>query len=49
MTENLVGGLFQGVKPIRIKLAALASVALYIECVLLTNGHLDHCGWLPFG
>jgi Cft2 family RNA processing exonuclease len=41
-------GLFQGVKPIReLNWQPLQVSPSTIECVLLTNGHLDHCGWLP--
>jgi metallo-beta-lactamase family protein len=43
----LIGGLFQGVKPIReLNWQPLQVSPSTIECVLLTNGHLDHCGWL---
>jgi metallo-beta-lactamase family protein len=41
-------GLFQGIKPIRELNWQPLQVALStIDCVLLTHGHLDHCGWLP--
>ncbi|OCB74488.1 MBL fold metallo-hydrolase RNA specificity domain-containing protein [Flavobacterium crassostreae] len=41
-------GLFQGIKPLReLNWKPLAVLASTIDCVLLTHGHLDHCGWLP--
>ncbi|MEZ7497629.1 MBL fold metallo-hydrolase [Flavobacterium sp. Arc3] len=41
-------GLFQGIKPLReLNWQPLPVLASSIDCVLLTHGHLDHCGWLP--
>jgi metallo-beta-lactamase family protein len=41
-------GLFQGVKPLReLNWSPLPVLASTIDFVLLTHGHLDHCGWLP--
>lgn len=41
-------GLFQGLKVLReLNWASLPVSASSIDCVLLTHGHLDHCGWLP--
>jgi metallo-beta-lactamase family protein len=41
-------GLFQGVKPLReLNWEPLPVLASTIDFVLLTHGHLDHCGWLP--
>ncbi|GAB2776599.1 MBL fold metallo-hydrolase RNA specificity domain-containing protein [Salinimicrobium soli] len=41
-------GLFQGLKELReLNWAPLAFPADQIDCVLLTHGHLDHCGYLP--
>jgi metallo-beta-lactamase family protein len=41
-------GLFQGIKPLReLNWEALPILASTIDFVLLTHGHLDHCGWLP--
>ncbi|NRS90042.1 metallo-beta-lactamase family protein [Flavobacterium sp. 7E] len=41
-------GLFQGIKPLReLNWLPLPISAASIDCVLLTHGHLDHCGWLP--
>lgn len=41
-------GLFQGLKQLRdLNWHELAVPAASIELVLLTHGHLDHCGWLP--
>jgi metallo-beta-lactamase family protein len=41
-------GLFQGIKPLReLNWEPLPVLASTIDFVLLTHGHLDHCGWLP--
>ncbi len=41
-------GLFQGVKPLReLNWEPLPVLPSTIDFVLLTHGHLDHCGWLP--
>jgi len=41
-------GLFQGLKPLReLNWKPLDVDAAQIDCVLLTHGHLDHCGYLP--
>jgi metallo-beta-lactamase family protein len=41
-------GLFQGIKPLReLNWNPLPVLASTIDFVLLTHGHLDHCGWLP--
>lgn len=41
-------GLFQGIKPLReLNWNDLPVLASTIDFVLLTHGHLDHCGWLP--
>ena len=41
-------GLFQGIKPLReLNWQPLPVLASSIDFVLLTHGHLDHCGWLP--
>lgn len=41
-------GLFQGIKPLRLLNRQHLSVdPETIDFVLLTHGHLDHCGWLP--
>lgn len=41
-------GLFQGIKPLReLNWHPLPVLASTIDFVLLTHGHLDHCGWLP--
>ncbi len=41
-------GLFQGIKPLRERnWEPLPILASTIDFVLLTHGHLDHCGWLP--
>lgn len=41
-------GLFQGVKNLlKINREPLPYDASVIDFVLLTHGHLDHCGWLP--
>jgi metallo-beta-lactamase family protein len=41
-------GLFQGLKPLReLNWEPLPVLASSIDFVLLTHGHLDHCGWLP--
>lgn len=41
-------GLFQGMKPLReLNWEPLPVLASAIDVVLLTHGHLDHCGWLP--
>ena len=41
-------GLFQGIKSLReLNWEPLPVLASSIDFVLLTHGHLDHCGWLP--
>ena len=41
-------GLFQGLKPLReLNWESLPVLPSTIDFVLLTHGHLDHCGWLP--
>ncbi|MFV8368254.1 MBL fold metallo-hydrolase [Flavobacterium sp. LB2R40] len=41
-------GLFQGIKPLReLNWDSLPVLPSTIDFVLLTHGHLDHCGWLP--
>lgn len=41
-------GMFQGLKPLReLNWEPLPVPAKTIDFVLLTHGHLDHCGWLP--
>lgn len=41
-------GLFQGLKSLReLNWDPLPILPSTIHCVLLTHGHLDHCGWLP--
>ncbi len=41
-------GQFQGIKPLReLNWEPLPILPSTIDCVLLTHGHLDHCGWLP--
>ncbi|MBC8883382.1 MBL fold metallo-hydrolase [Flavobacterium piscinae] len=41
-------GLFQGIKALRdLNWQPLAIEPSTIDVVLLTHGHLDHCGWLP--
>lgn len=41
-------GMFQGIKTLReLNREPLAIEAETIDFVLLTHGHLDHCGWLP--
>lgn len=41
-------GLFQGLKPLReLNWEPLPILPSSIDFVLLTHGHLDHCGWLP--
>lgn len=41
-------GLFQGIKPLReLNWEPLAVLPSSIYAVVLTHGHLDHCGWLP--
>lgn len=41
-------GLFQGIKPLReLNWQPLPILASTVDFVLLTHGHLDHCGWLP--
>lgn len=41
-------GLFQGLKALReLNWEPLPVAADTIDYVLLTHGHLDHCGWLP--
>ncbi|WP_339888343.1 MBL fold metallo-hydrolase [uncultured Flavobacterium sp.] len=41
-------GLFQGLKPLReLNWQPLSILPSTIDFVLLTHGHLDHCGWLP--
>ena len=41
-------GLFQGLKKLReLNWGYLPIDASQIDCVLLTHGHLDHCGFIP--
>lgn len=41
-------GQFQGIKPLReLNWEPLSVLPNTIDYVLLTHGHLDHCGWLP--
>ena len=41
-------GQFQGIKPLReLNWEPLPVLPSTVDCVLLTHGHLDHCGWLP--
>ncbi len=41
-------GQFQGIKPLReLNWDPLPVLPSTIDFVLLTHGHLDHCGWLP--
>ena len=41
-------GQFQGIKTLReLNWEPLPILPSTIDCVLLTHGHLDHCGWLP--
>jgi len=41
-------GLFQGLKALReLNWEPLPVLSSSIDYVLLTHGHLDHCGWLP--
>lgn len=41
-------GMFQGLKELRVlNRAPLPFNVESIDCVILTHGHLDHCGWLP--
>ena len=41
-------GQFQGVKSLReLNWQPLSIMPSSIDFVLLTHGHLDHCGWLP--
>jgi metallo-beta-lactamase family protein len=41
-------GQFQGIKPLReLNWQPLPVLPSTIDFVLLTHGHLDHCGWLP--
>ncbi len=41
-------GQFQGIKPLReLNWEPLPVLPDTIDVVLLTHGHLDHCGWLP--
>lgn len=41
-------GQFQGLKPLReLNWEPLPVLPASIDYVLLTHGHLDHCGWLP--
>ena len=41
-------GQFQGIKPLReLNWEPLPVLPATIDFVLLTHGHLDHCGWLP--
>ncbi len=41
-------GMFQGIKSLReLNREPLAILPETIDYVLLTHGHLDHCGWLP--
>jgi metallo-beta-lactamase family protein len=36
-----------GIKPLELNWQPLSVLASTIDFVLLTHGHLDHCGWLP--
>jgi len=41
-------GLFQGIKSLReLNWESLPVLPSTIDFVMLTHGHLDHCGWLP--
>lgn len=41
-------GQYQGIKSLReLNWEPLPVLPSTIDCVLLTHGHLDHCGWLP--
>jgi metallo-beta-lactamase family protein len=41
-------GLFQGIKPLReLNWQPSPVLTSQIDFVLLTHGHLEHCGWLP--
>ena len=41
-------GMFQGIKSLReLNREPLAILPETIDYVILTHGHLDHCGWLP--
>ena len=41
-------GQFQGIKPLReLNWEPFPIDPSTIHCILLTHGHLDHCGWLP--
>jgi len=41
-------GLYQGIKSLReLNREPLSISPKIIDFVLLTHGHLDHCGWLP--
>ncbi|NDP25914.1 MAG: MBL fold metallo-hydrolase [Flavobacterium sp.] len=41
-------GQFQGIKPLReLNWQSLPVLPSTVDIVLLTHGHLDHCGWLP--
>lgn len=41
-------GLFQGIKALReLNWQPISVLPSTIDYVLLTHGHLDHCGWLP--
>ncbi len=41
-------GLFQGIKSLReLNWQPISVLPSTIDYVLLTHGHLDHCGWLP--
>ena len=41
-------GQFQGIKPLReLNWEPFPIDPRTIHCILLTHGHLDHCGWLP--
>jgi metallo-beta-lactamase family protein len=35
---------FQGIKPSKLNWQPCVGFAATIDCVLLTHGHLDHCG-----
>jgi metallo-beta-lactamase family protein len=39
--------LFQGIALRELNWQPLSVLASTIDFVLLTHGHLDHCGWLP--